>query len=108
MSEAMERTESRRGRRRVTDPLHLTPSERVLLRWVSEHDDGLGALASKRSIAEVMGKNVKTIDRAVCRLRRLGMIEAVPRYGASGGQVSNAYRVTLLAQRTYPEVLDKG
>lgn len=99
------RPASRRGRKPITDPLHLTPSERHLLSWVDSRGSGPeGVPATKQAIATDMGLNVKTVDKSVSRLRRRGMVEVVPCYAESSGQVSNVYRVTLLARRTYPEL----
>lgn len=95
----------RRGRKPITDPLHLTPCERNFLVWLSENgSEAEGVSITKAVIAEQMGLNVKTIDHSVSRLRRRGMVEVVPCYTESGGQVSNVYRVTLLAHHTYPEL----
>lgn len=53
-----------------------------------------GLNMSKREIADVLGVNVHTIDRAVKRLKDEGLIEAVAIYDAQGAQQGNRYRST--------------
>lgn len=40
-----------------------------------------------------MGCSVKTIDRAITRMSREGLIKVEPCHSESGGQLSNAYSV---------------
>lgn len=97
----------RRGRKPITDPMHLTPSDKHLLVWLDVNGSGPeGVSISKLGLAQGMGLNVKTVDRSVSSLRRRGMLEVVPCYMSNGGQVSNVYRVTLLARRTYPDLFE--
>lgn len=106
--ETPKKAPSRPGRKPITDPLHLAPSERTVLVFIDERgSERDGVALTKRALAESTGRNIKTVDRAVSSLRRRGMVEAVPQYDEAGGQLSNAYRVTLLARRTYPELLQK-
>lgn len=102
-STAMPKT--RPGRRPIMDPSHLTPCERRLLQLISRQGELHGVAQSKHDMAEQLGCCVKTVDRAVASLRRRALIEAAPRFSETGGQLSNMYRVTLLAQRTYPDLL---
>lgn len=108
MPAAVSTERPRRGRKPITDPLHLTPAEKGLLVWLDQNGSGPeGVSLTKQVLAENMGLNVKTVDHSVSRLRRRGMVEVVPCYAETGGQVSNVYRVTLLAHRTYPELLTR-
>ncbi len=49
---------------------------------------------SKREIADMLGVNMRTIDRAVKRLRSTGDIESVACYADTGAQLGNEYRAT--------------
>ena len=95
----------RRQRRPITDPLHLTPSERALLVYIDTHVEGTDSFTcTKQEISVALGRSVKTVDRAVTRLRRLGMLETAARFLEHGAQGPSAYRVTLRAKDTYPDL----
>lgn len=49
---------------------------------------------TKRDLADALGCSIRSVDRAIRRLRSEGAIESVPRYGNSGAQLANAYRAT--------------
>ena len=68
----------------------LTPTERSIISYVSEHE---GIPCSKAQIARALGRNKKTIDMLVSRLREEGIIVSVPAWGESGRQLANAYRL---------------
>lgn len=68
----------------------LTPTERSIISYVSEHE---GIPCSKAQIARALGRNKKTIDMLVSRLREEGLIVSVPAWGESGRQLANAYRL---------------
>ncbi|WP_165043992.1 helix-turn-helix domain-containing protein [Adlercreutzia sp. ZJ138] len=55
--------------------------------------DGTGAALTKKEIAQVVGCDEKTVERAIVRLRTKGMIEVVPRHGETGAQLGNSYRI---------------
>ena len=48
---------------------------------------------TKHDLAQALQCSPRSIDRAIRRLRREGVIESVPRYDSAGGQLANAYRV---------------
>ena len=90
----LEGVSARRGDR------HTFVHERVL--ELIERDterDGVSCFA-KRDLAAALGCNVRSVDRAIRRLRSEGAIESVPRYGDSGAQLANAYRATAAARRS--------
>ena len=92
------------GREKGDD--HLTPTQRRLIELIAAHQVGGGAVAlSKREIALRLGKCERTIDRKLSDLKRRGLIEASPRYMDTGGQTSNAYRVTDLTREKYPTLV---
>ncbi len=74
---------------------HAFGHERLLVLIVNKTAAAAGGLnMSKREIADVLGVNVHTIDRAVKRLKDEGLIEAVAIYDAQGAQQGNRYRST--------------
>lgn len=101
---AKEREQMAAGRSKGAD--HLTPTQRRLIAHIASYqvDDGFVAI-SKREIAERLGKCEKTIDRVVADMRKRGLVETSSRYGAGGGQISNAYRVTPAAKEKYPALV---
>ncbi len=74
---------------------HLTPTERRILAFVIEHE---GERCSKALIAERLGRNQKTVDRLIARLRKEGYLEVEPVWGENGGQLANSYRLRRAAQ----------
>lgn len=72
---------------------HAFGHERLLVLIANKTAAG-GLNMSKREIADVLGVNVHTIDRAVKRLKDEGLIEAVAIYDAQGAQQGNRYRST--------------
>lgn len=48
---------------------------------------------SKKWISEQVHCDMKTVDRAIARLRKEGLIVVEERYGENGAQLPNAYRV---------------
>ena len=73
---------------------HAFAHERVLIYIALEMRKSGGVSFSKREIAQMLHLNVRSIDRAVMRLRNGGDVESVPRYDKAGGQLGNAYRAT--------------
>ena len=72
-------------------PVHLTPTSRAILAFISERAE---KPISKEQIAVALGRNEKTIDRLVSRMRRQGIIVSVPMWSEKGSQLPNAYRIT--------------
>lgn len=54
-----------------------------------------GVRCTKRQLADLVGRNVKTIDRCIASLRREGLIETEMNFDESGGQVSSLYRAVI-------------
>ncbi len=73
---------------------HAFGHERLLVLIANKTAAAGGLNMSKREIADVLGVNVHTIDRAVKRLKDEGLIEAVAIYDARGAQQGNRYRST--------------
>ena len=82
----------------------LTPTEVKLLSHLTVNHNRTKPL-SKREYSEVLGCNIKTFERTIASLKRRGLLEVTPRFGESGGQLSNCYRlsekmeIVLLAQQ---------
>lgn len=53
-----------------------------------------GAPCSKAEMASRIGCCVRSVDRAIKRLRQEGAIESVPTFAEDGGQGANSYRVS--------------
>ena len=74
----------------------LTKTEEQILRYIAGETALHGcANLTKRELAHLMGRNVKTVDRLVSDLRKRGLIEVEPRFNEHGGQISSLYRATL-------------
>lgn len=71
-------------------PRRLTPTERRILLYVAHHN---GKACSKGEIAQELGRNKKTVDRLVARLRSDGLLESEPVWDENGGQRANVYRL---------------
>lgn len=74
---------------------HLTKTQQMILRYIAgETAVHGGARCTKRELAAMFGRNVKTIDRCIAGLRREGLIEARARFDEkNGAQLSSEYRV---------------
>lgn len=76
------------------DGRHAFAHERVLVFIALETRLEGAVRCSKREVAEMLGVNLRTVDRAVMRLRATGEIESVACHTATGAQVGNEYRAT--------------
>ena len=76
---------------RIVAPRKLTPTEGRIIVYLSQHE---GESCTKAQIAEALGRNKKTIDRLIMRLRADGLIVSEPMWDERGGQVANRYRVS--------------
>lgn len=77
----------------AASPRRLTPTERRIIAYVAGHE---GQRCSKAQIAQELGRNVKTVDRLVSRLRAEGLLVSEPCWGENGGQLANTYRLARL------------
>lgn len=68
----------------------LTPTERRILTYLAERE---GQPCTKAQIADDLGRNRKTIDRLVSKLRAEGLLVSEPTWGEDGGQLANTYRL---------------
>ena len=72
----------------------LTPTQERVLGYIAMRCAGSGAAAvSKAELAARMDCCMKTVDRAVGRLKAEGYIEVAPAFDEAGGQVANEYRL---------------
>lgn len=79
-------------------PRRLTWTQRELLHYIGgETALNGGICATKRDLAKLTGRNVKTVDRGLAALRRDGLIEVEMRFAENGAQLSNWYRARLPA-----------
>ena len=76
------------------DGERLTPAQERLLGFIASRCvvDGSVAL-TKRELADRMGCCVRTVDRAVTRLRAEGYVKVREIYGDNGAQVANEYQL---------------
>lgn len=80
----------------VYSPRKLTPTERRILAYVSDHE---GKPFTKGELANALGRSRGTIDRSITRLRADGLIACEPTYDEHGAQLANVYRI---ASRSIP------
>ena len=82
----------------VRDGERLTPAQERLLGFIASRCvvDGSVAL-TKRELADRMGCCVRTVDRAVTRLRAEGYVKVREIYGDNGAQVANEYQLVTRA-----------
>ena len=74
--------------------ISLTPTQERLLGYIAAQTTISGAAqATKKELSQLMGCSVKTIDRAITRMSREGLIKVEPCHSENGGQLSNAYSV---------------
>lgn len=72
----------------------LTKTQERLLRYIAgETALHGGVCCSKQDLADMLGRNVKTVDRCISTLRREGFIETVMRFDERGAQISSEYRL---------------
>lgn len=71
--------------------VRLNGTERSALLLIAQLD---GAPCSKAEMAGRIGCCMRSVDRAIKRLRQEGAIESVPTFAEDGGQGANSYRVS--------------
>ena len=88
------RTRRARGAKRIrmtaAGPVRLTPTEARIIEFIEQHE---GRPCSKAQIAAVLGRNEKTIDRLLSRMRREGIVVSTPVHAENGAQLANVYTV---------------
>lgn len=82
------------GIRRRVNGRHAFIHERVLDLVVRETELRGKVTFRKSDLARRLGCSERTLDRAVTRLRREGLVESTPVFDAWGGQLGNEYRAT--------------
>jgi len=73
----------------------VSPSARFVYMCLCKHADSAlqTCFPSITRIAEIVGKSISTVKRAVRELCKYGAIERNPRFRKDGGQTSNLYKV---------------
>lgn len=79
--------DSRKGDR------HAFVHERVYELIARDTKDQGECRFAKRELAEALGCNVRSVDRAITQMRRKGIIESVLQFDESGAQLGNTYRL---------------
>ncbi|MBQ3106717.1 MAG: helix-turn-helix domain-containing protein [Eggerthellaceae bacterium] len=79
---------------RLKGSSRLTPAQTRILGVIAEKtvSEG-GATFSKKELAAEARCDMKTVDRAIMRLRREGYIESDAQYSETGRQLANVYRL---------------
>lgn len=71
----------------------LTPTQERILGYIAAQTIAAGsAQITKKGLADMFGCSVKTVDRAISRLRNEGYIVVDSNHVDNGGQVANTYR----------------
>jgi len=73
----------------------VSPSARFVYMCLCKHADSTlqTCFPSITRIAEIVGKSISTVKRAVRELCKYGAVERNPRFRKDGGQTSNLYKV---------------
>lgn len=70
----------------------LTPTQERLLGYIAAQTISNGAAVNtKKELAELAHCSIKTVDRAISRLRNEGYISVDANHTEAGGQVANSY-----------------
>ena len=81
---------AKRIRMTAAGPVRLTPTEAKIIEFIERHE---GKPCSKAQIAAVLGRNEKTVDRLLSRMRREGIVISTPVHAENGAQLANVYEV---------------
>lgn len=81
---------SKRIRMTANGPVRLTPTEAQIIEFIERH---AGRPCSKAKIALALGRNEKTVDRLLSRMRREGIVLSEPVHAENGAQLANVYTV---------------
>lgn len=80
--------------RRGPKKREFTKTQEQLIRYIAGETAVSGcACCTKRQLAEMLGRSVKTVDRCIQDLRERGVIEVEMRFDERGGQMASAYRM---------------
>ena len=75
---------AKRIRMTAAGPVRLTPTEARIIEFIARHE---GKPCSKAQIAAVLGRNEKTVDRLLSRMRREGIVISTPVHAENGANV---------------------
>lgn len=79
-----------KGKRRTG----LTPVQRLIVAYLRDNADVHGwTTLSKAQLADNVECSLKTVDRAMKRLKNEGYIEVKFHYAEDGGSMANSYRL---------------
>ena len=83
----------------------VSQSARFVYLCLCKHADNTHqtCFPSLKRIAEIVGRSISTIKRAVRELCKYGAIERAPRYRKDGGQTSNLYKI---AECSFDEITE--
>lgn len=71
----------------------LTPTQERLLGYIAAQTIAKGAAVNtKKELSELAHCSIKTVDRAISRLRNEGYIAVETNHTEAGGQAANSYR----------------
>ncbi|MBM6676276.1 winged helix-turn-helix domain-containing protein [Olsenella uli] len=82
---------SSRIRNTPNGPIRLTPSELQIIKFLERHE---GHPCSKAQIAAAIGRNEKTVNRLLSRMRRDQLVISQAVHSENGAQLANVYRLT--------------
>ncbi len=87
----------------------VSQSARFVYLCLCKHADNTHqtCFPSLKRIAEIVGRSISTIKRAVRELCKYGAIERAPRYRKDGGQTSNLYKIAECSFEEITEVEEK-
>lgn len=80
-----------RIRQTPNGPVRLTPTEVQILSFLGRHE---GHPCSKAQIAAAIGRNEKTVDRLLSKMRRNQIVISEAVHSENGAQLANVYRLT--------------
>lgn len=89
--EVLRASTSSRIRDTPNGPVRLTPTEMQIIGFIRRHE---GHPCSKAQIAAALGRNEKTVDRLLSRMRRNGLVVSQAVHSDNGAQLANVYRLT--------------
>lgn len=73
---------------------NLSTTEIAVYLFLKDHSNKKGeSFHSKRSIAEAINKDPRTVQRCLRELERLGFVKTKARYRSNGGQTSNLFTI---------------